>query len=50
MFLVKMSEMNLKGLEDFIYANLLPEGDVTQEQLSGKSHEEIVEYLRNSRV
>lgn len=42
----KNDEMNLKGLEDFIYANLLPEGVVTQEQLSGKSHEEIVEYLK----
>lgn len=42
----KTDEMNLKGLEDFIYANLLPEGVVTQEHLSGKSQEEIVEYLK----
>jgi len=42
----KTDELNLKGLEDFIYANLLPEGVVTQEHLSGKSQEEIVEYLK----
>lgn len=42
----KENTMNLKGLEDFIFANLLPEGVVTQEHLSGKSQEEIVEYLK----
>jgi len=42
----KENTMNLKGLEDFIFANLLPEGVVTQELLSGKSQEEIVVYLK----
>ncbi|MFX3675314.1 MAG: preprotein translocase subunit SecA [Paenisporosarcina sp.] len=42
----KQDEMNWKGLEDFIFANLLPEGVVTQEHLSGKSQDEIVEYLK----
>lgn len=42
----KQDEMNLKGLEDFIFANLLPEGVVTKEHLAGKSENEIVEHLK----
>ncbi len=42
----KEKEMNLKGLEDFIFANLLPEGVMTQERMQGKSQEEIVDDLK----
>jgi preprotein translocase subunit SecA len=38
---------NLQGLVDFVNANLLPEGDVTVEQLTGKDPEEMVDLIYN---
>ncbi|MBD7985138.1 preprotein translocase subunit SecA [Sporosarcina sp. Sa2YVA2] len=37
----KDAEWKLKGLEDFLGANLLPEGAITAEQMEGKSEEEL---------
>ncbi|AOV08485.1 preprotein translocase subunit SecA [Sporosarcina ureilytica] len=42
------SEWNLKGLEDFIAANLLPEGRVTAADFEGKSPEEIKEIIQEN--
>ncbi|SIT69117.1 preprotein translocase subunit SecA [Edaphobacillus lindanitolerans] len=36
---------NLKGLEDFLNANLLPEGTFTAEDFDGKTQEEITEMI-----
>ncbi|MET3576808.1 preprotein translocase subunit SecA [Bhargavaea ullalensis] len=36
---------NLRGLEDFLVANLLPEGTFTAEDFKGKSQEEITEMV-----
>ena len=44
----KQGEMNLKGLEDYIHANLLPDGVLTQAHLEGKSQDEIVELLKKT--
>jgi preprotein translocase subunit SecA len=44
----KQGAMNLKGLEDFIQANLLPEGVMTQAHLEGKTQDEIVELLKST--
>lgn len=44
----KQGDMNLKGLEDFTFANLLPEGVVTQEHLTGKSENDVVDYLKTA--
>ncbi|MBM7585915.1 preprotein translocase subunit SecA [Bacillus pakistanensis] len=38
---------NLQGLVDFVNANLLPEGDVTVEQLTGKDPEEMIDLIYN---
>ncbi|MBO1915156.1 preprotein translocase subunit SecA, partial [Microvirga sp. 3-52] len=35
------AEWNLKGFEDFIGANLLPEGQIKKSDLEGKSVEEL---------
>ena len=37
----KCSDWNLKGLEDFLGANLLPEGRLTIADMEGKSAEEL---------
>jgi len=44
----KQGEINLKGLEDYIHANLLPDGVLTQAHLEGKSQDEIVELLKKT--
>lgn len=44
----KQGELNLKGLEDYIHANLLPDGVLTQAHLEGKSQDEIVELLKKT--
>lgn len=44
----KQGEINLKGLEDYIHANLLPDGVLTQAHLDGKSQDEIVELLKKT--
>ena len=44
----KQGEINLKGLEDYIHANLLPDGVLTQAHLEGKSQNEIVELLKKT--
>ncbi|QSB49488.1 preprotein translocase subunit SecA [Parageobacillus toebii] len=38
-------EWNLKGIIDYINANLLPEGDVTVNDLRGKEPEEMIELI-----
>jgi len=38
-------EWNLQGLVDYVHANLLPEGDITAEDLRGKDQEEMVEAI-----
>ncbi|WP_397537257.1 preprotein translocase subunit SecA [Rummeliibacillus pycnus] len=40
------NDWNLSGLASFVGANLLPEGVATEENLHGKSSEEIIEFLR----
>lgn len=42
------SDWNLKGLEDFIAANLLPEGRVTAADFEGKSPEQIKELIQDN--
>ena len=44
----KQGDMNLKGLENFTFANLLPEGVVTEEHLTGKSENDVVDYLKTA--
>ncbi len=44
----KQGEINLKGLEDYIHANLLPDGVLTQAHLEGKSQDEIVKLLKKT--
>ena len=39
------AEWNLKGLEDYVRANLLPEGRLTQADFEGKSAEEITTLI-----
>ncbi|MFD0827037.1 preprotein translocase subunit SecA [Neobacillus sp. M.A.Huq-85] len=36
---------NLQGVVDFVHANLLPEGDITLEDLNGKDPEEMTEAI-----
>ncbi|WP_066368902.1 preprotein translocase subunit SecA [Neobacillus fumarioli] len=38
-------EWNLKGIIDYVHANLLPEGDITEADLRGKEPEEMVETI-----
>ncbi|GLH64291.1 preprotein translocase subunit SecA [Parageobacillus sp. G301] len=38
-------EWNLKGIIDYVNANLLPEGDVTVNDLRGKEPEEMIELI-----
>jgi preprotein translocase subunit SecA len=38
-------EWNLKGIVDYLNANLLPEGDVTVNDLRGKEPEEMIELI-----
>ncbi|WP_462410976.1 preprotein translocase subunit SecA [Neobacillus sp. Marseille-QA0830] len=38
-------EWNLQGLVDYVHANLLPEGDITLEDLKGKDPDEMVETI-----
>ncbi|GHH97475.1 preprotein translocase subunit SecA [Neobacillus kokaensis] len=38
-------EWNLQGIVDYVHANLLPEGDITLEDLKGKDSEEMVEAI-----
>ncbi|MEK4093706.1 MULTISPECIES: preprotein translocase subunit SecA [unclassified Viridibacillus] len=40
------SDWNLKAIEDFISANLLPEGVITVEDLHGKSVDDILDEIR----
>ncbi|ALC86319.1 MULTISPECIES: preprotein translocase subunit SecA [Bacillaceae] len=40
------AEWNLKGIEDYINANLLPEGIISQQSLEGLSSEEIIDKLK----
>ncbi|MGG0655048.1 preprotein translocase subunit SecA [Rummeliibacillus pycnus] len=40
------NDWNLTGLASFVGANLLPEGVATEENLQGKSPEDIIEFLR----
>lgn len=42
------AEWNLKGLEDFLGANLLPEGRVTAAQMEGKSAEELKTLIHDA--
>ncbi|MDW0116980.1 preprotein translocase subunit SecA [Sporosarcina thermotolerans] len=44
----KDAEWNLKGLEDFLGANLLPEGRLTVAQLEGKSAEELKTLIHDA--
>ncbi|MGE8206926.1 preprotein translocase subunit SecA [Heyndrickxia sp. NPDC080065] len=37
---------NLQGLIDYVNGNLLPEGDVTAEQLRGKDPEDMIELIK----
>ena len=43
------ADWNLKGLEDFIGANLLPEGRLTKADFEGKTAEEIKDIYSRSR-
>ncbi|MED4204507.1 preprotein translocase subunit SecA [Neobacillus mesonae] len=38
-------EWNLQGIVDYVHANLLPEGDITLEDLKGKDSEEMIEII-----
>lgn len=38
-------EWNLKGIIEYVHANLLPEGDITEADLRGKEPEEMVETI-----
>jgi preprotein translocase subunit SecA len=38
-------EWNLKGIEDFVHATLLPEGDITVDDLKGKEPDEMVDAI-----
>ncbi|WP_042463055.1 preprotein translocase subunit SecA [Neobacillus dielmonensis] len=38
-------EWNLQGLVDYVHANLLPEGEITLEELKGKDPDEMVELI-----
>ncbi|MEK5483860.1 MULTISPECIES: preprotein translocase subunit SecA [unclassified Viridibacillus] len=40
------SDWNLKAIEDFVSANLLPEGVITVEDLQGKSVDDILDEIR----
>ncbi|MFJ8064133.1 preprotein translocase subunit SecA [Psychrobacillus sp. NPDC096426] len=40
------AEWSLKGIEDYVQANLLPEGIITQKDLENLSSEEIIEKLK----
>ncbi|CAM3300937.1 preprotein translocase subunit SecA [Filibacter tadaridae] len=44
----KESDWNLRGLEDFLGANLLPEGQLTQAMMAGKSVEELTELIQQN--
>ena len=44
----KESEWKLKGLEDFLGANLLPEGRVTVKDMEGKSEEELKSMIHDA--
>ncbi|WP_213422282.1 preprotein translocase subunit SecA [Bhargavaea massiliensis] len=39
---------NLKGLEDFLAANLLPEGVLTVSAMEGKSQDEIIDMVKDT--
>ncbi|KIL42953.1 preprotein translocase subunit SecA [Jeotgalibacillus campisalis] len=38
-------EWDLKGLENFVFANLLPEGELVESDMTGKSNEELKSLL-----
>jgi preprotein translocase subunit SecA len=38
-------EVNLQGIIDYVNANLLPEGDITVQDLEGKDAEEIIDLI-----
>ncbi|MDN4606831.1 preprotein translocase subunit SecA [Sporosarcina highlanderae] len=44
----KDAEWNLKGLEDFLGANLLPEGRLTAAEMEGKSAEELKTLIHDA--
>ncbi|GEN82965.1 protein translocase subunit SecA [Sporosarcina luteola] len=44
----KDTEWNLKGLEDFLGANLLPEGRLTAEDMDGKSAEDLTALIHDA--
>ncbi|NYF23951.1 preprotein translocase subunit SecA [Sporosarcina sp. JAI121] len=44
----KESDWNLKGLEDFLGANLLPEGRVSIADMQGKSLDELTSLIQNA--
>ncbi|MGD7043372.1 preprotein translocase subunit SecA [Jeotgalibacillus proteolyticus] len=41
----EQSEWDLKGLENFIFANLLPEGELVESDMTGKSNDELKSLL-----
>ncbi|WP_342512966.1 preprotein translocase subunit SecA [Sporosarcina sp. FSL K6-1522] len=44
----KQSDWHLKGLEDFIGANLLPEGTLTQADMEGKTAEQLTKLIQDA--
>ena len=44
----QQADWNLKGLEDFIGANLLPEGQLTKSDFEGKTLEELTALIQES--
>ncbi|MBO0588431.1 preprotein translocase subunit SecA [Sporosarcina sp. E16_8] len=44
----KESDWNLKGLEDFLGANVLPDGSVTIAAMEGKSVEELTSFIQQA--
>ena len=44
----KQADWNLKGLEDFLGANLLPEGRLTIADMEGKSAEELTSLIQDA--
>ena len=43
-----VADWHLKGLEDFVGANLLPEGSLTEQDFEGKNAEEIKEVIQEN--
>ncbi|KXH79741.1 preprotein translocase subunit SecA [Sporosarcina sp. HYO08] len=44
----QQADWNLKGLEDYLGANLLPEGRLTKSDMEGKSLEELTALIQNT--